>query len=74
MDPAQHITIDPRIQGGHPVITGTRMPVEFIVGSLAGGMTFAEITEEYRVTEEQIRAALAYAAEVVAGQRVAEVA
>ena len=74
MDTRDYITIDPEIQGGHAVITGTRMPVEIIVGSLAGGMTIEEITEQYRVTEEQIRAALAYAAEAVAGERVAEVA
>ena len=74
MEIAKHITIDPQIQGGHAVITGTRMPVEIIVGSLAGGMTVAEISEEYGVTEEQIRAALAYAAEAVAGERVAAVA
>ena len=74
MDTRDYITIDPKVQGGHAVIAGTRMPVEFIVGSLAGGMTVAEITEQYGVTEEQIRAALAYAAEAVAAERVAEVA
>jgi uncharacterized protein (DUF433 family) len=61
MEVAKHITIDPKVQGGHAVITGTRMPVEIIVGSLAGGMTIGEVSEQYGVTEEQIRAALAYA-------------
>ncbi len=74
MDIRGKITIDPKIQGGHAVIAGTRVPVEIIVGSLAGGMTIAEVADQYRVTEEQIRAALAYAAETVAAERVAGVA
>ncbi len=65
-----HISVDPGIQGGRPVITGTRVPVQVIVGSLAGGMTPEEVCAEYRVTEEQVRAALAYAAEMVASERI----
>jgi uncharacterized protein (DUF433 family) len=57
------ITIDPRIHHGVPVITGTRVPVRIVVGSLAGGMTFAQVQDEYSVTAEQIRAALKFAAE-----------
>ena len=67
----EHITIDPGIQGGKPVIKGTRMPVHIIVGSLAGGMSIEEVCEQYRLTEEQVRAALGYAAETVAGEIVA---
>jgi uncharacterized protein (DUF433 family) len=74
MESVQQITIDPGIQGGHPVITGTRVPVEIVVGSLAGGMSVTEVCEQYRLTEVQVRAALAYAAESVAGERVMEVA
>ena len=65
-----HISVDPGIQGGTPVIAGTRVPVQVIVGSLAGGMTPEEVSAEYRVTEEQVRAALAYAAEMVASERI----
>ena len=65
-----HISVDRGIQGGRPVITGTRVPVQVIVGSLAGGMTPEEVSAEYRVTEEQARAALAYAAEMVASERI----
>ena len=60
---ATPITIDPRLHHGEPVITGTRVPVRIVVGSLAGGMTFAQIQDEYVVTAEQIRAALKFAAE-----------
>jgi uncharacterized protein (DUF433 family) len=59
------IVIDPEIQHGKPVIRGTRVPVARIVGGLAGGMTREEIVREYEVSEEDVRAALAYAAELV---------
>ena len=59
------IAIDPKIQHGKPVIRGTRVPVARIVGGLAGGMTFEEIEKEYGVAEEDIRAALEFAGELV---------
>ena len=65
-----HITIDPEIQGGRPVIKGRRMPVQIIVGSLAGGMSVEEVCEEYSVSQDDVRAALEYAAEVISDQRV----
>src|SRR5262249_57044683 len=59
------IVIDPAICHGKPVIRGTRTPVAIIVGSLAGGMTFEDIEREYEVTADDIRAALALAADLV---------
>lgn len=59
------ITIDPAICHGKPVITGTRMPVAMITGSLAGGMSMAEVQREYDLTAEDIRAALRFATELV---------
>ena len=59
------IVIDPRIQHGKPVIRGTRVPVARIVGGLAGGMTMGEVVREYGVTQDDVRAALSYAAELV---------
>jgi uncharacterized protein (DUF433 family) len=58
----ERIVIDPEIQHGKPVIRGTRVPVARIIGGLAGGMTKDEIMREYEVTEEDIEAALSYAA------------
>lgn len=55
------VTIDPAIVHGRPVVTGTRVPVEVVVGALAGGATFEEVAEDYHLTIEQIRAALGYA-------------
>ncbi len=62
------IVIDPEIQHGKPVIRGTRVPVARIVGGLAGGMTEGEMMREYDITMEDIRAALAYAAQLVEGE------
>lgn len=59
------IVIDPEVQHGKPVIKGTRVPVTRILGGLAGGMTKEEVVREYGVTEEDIRAALAYASELM---------
>jgi uncharacterized protein (DUF433 family) len=61
----ERIIIDPKISHGKPVIRGTRTPVAFVVGSLAGGMSFEEIQHEYDLTAEDIRAALAFAAGLV---------
>ena len=54
------ITIDNEIQHGKPVLKGTRIPVAVIIGSLAGGMTYDEVIEEYAVTQEQVLASLTY--------------
>lgn len=59
------IVVDPEIQHGKPIIRGTRVPVARIVGGLAGGMTREEVIREYEVSEEDVRAALAYVAELI---------
>lgn len=59
------IVIDPQIQHGKPVIRGTRVPVGRIVGGLAGGMSKEEVMREYDITEEDILAALTFAAKLI---------
>jgi len=59
------IAIDPSVQHGKPVIRGTRVPVVRVLGGLAGGMTSQEICHEYGINEEDIAAALEFAAELV---------
>jgi uncharacterized protein (DUF433 family) len=56
------IVIDPKVCHGKPVIRGTRTPVAIVVGSLAGGMSRADVCREYDLTDEDISAALAFAA------------
>ena len=63
------IVIDPKICHGKPVIRGTRIPVAIVVGSLAGGMSFEDIQREYSLTAEDIRDALAFAAQLSAAHR-----
>lgn len=60
------IVIDPELHHGEPCVKGTRIPVRMIVGSLADGDGPEEIRQEYpRLTQEDVQAALAYAAEVL---------
>ena len=59
------IVLDPAICHGKPVIRGTRIPVTVVVGSLAGGMTFENVQQEYDLTSEDIRAALRFVGELV---------
>ncbi|MBW4674828.1 MAG: DUF433 domain-containing protein [Desmonostoc geniculatum HA4340-LM1] len=60
-----HISVDPTVHHGTPVITGTRVPISIIIGSLAGGMSKEEVMQEYELTQIQVEAALAYATELV---------
>lgn len=66
----QMIAASPSIQGGHAVIQGTRVPMHVLVSALADGATVSEVAEAYGITDQQVRAALAYAADAVAEERV----
>jgi len=56
---------------GKPVIRGTRIPVELIVRMLSQGLSESEILKEYtNLAPEDIRAALAYAAQILANEEV----
>jgi uncharacterized protein (DUF433 family) len=58
----ERIVIDPDLHHGDPCIKDTRIPVAMIVGSLADGMTSAEIQAAYpQLVLEDVQAALAYA-------------
>jgi uncharacterized protein (DUF433 family) len=61
----QRISIDPSVCFGRPVIRGTRIWVSLIVDNLAEGVTDSELLAAYpQLKPEDIRAALAYAAEM----------
>lgn len=67
----QRIVVDPGIMAGKPVVRGTRIPVELIVRMLSQGISEGEILAEYpRLQLEDIRAALEYAAKVLAHEDV----
>jgi uncharacterized protein (DUF433 family) len=57
------ITIESGKRGGRPSIRGLRIAVADVLGWLAAGMSHAEILADYpELTEDDIRACLAYAA------------
>jgi len=63
------IDVNPRVMLGKPVIRGTRITVENILERLGAGEAPEEIQEAYpQLSLEAIRAALAYAAEVLSGE------
>lgn len=68
--PEDRIIIDPEISHGRPVIKGTRVPVEIVLGSLAGGMDIKDVSEEYGITREDVLAAIRYAARIVASEEI----
>ncbi len=70
MQIAPRIVVDPAVRFGKPVIEGTRVPVDLILGKLAGGMTIEAVMDEYTLTREDILAALAYAAERIASEEI----
>lgn len=58
------IVTDPDILVGKPTIKGTRISVELLLGWLANGWTHEQVIEAYpHITNEDIQAALAYAAD-----------
>jgi len=60
------ITSNPKLMMGKPTIAGTRITVELILEKLAAGETVEQILSEHpRLTPEAIRAAIAFAAEVL---------
>ena len=66
----EHITADPAGLVGKPIVRGTRLAVEFILGLIAQGWPEQEITRNYRLTSEQVRACVAYAQERLNEERV----
>lgn len=64
------VTIDQNVQFGKPVIKGTRVPVEVIVGHIAAGDNIDEVMKQYELKREDVLAALKYAAKVVAQETV----
>jgi Uncharacterized conserved protein len=59
------VSVDPAICGGKPCIRGTRIYIAIILDGLAEGLTPEQIIDHYpQLTLEDIRAALAYAAEM----------
>ena len=68
---SDRIALNPDVLVGKPVIKGTRLSVEFIVGLLAQGWSEQEVLRNYPgITLDDIRACLAYAHDVLAEWRI----
>jgi uncharacterized protein (DUF433 family) len=65
------IALDPKVLAGKPVISGTRLSVEFIIGLLADGWSEPDILANYPgITHDDIIACLAYARDALSSERV----
>ncbi|MEK6915014.1 MAG: DUF433 domain-containing protein [Nanoarchaeota archaeon] len=66
------IIIDQRVRHGIPIIEGTRISVEEVLGMLTSGMTYEEIEKEYNLRKEDILIVLRYIASLIHGEEVRE--
>lgn len=65
------IVLDPAVLDGKPVVRGTRLSVEHLIGLMAEGWSEAEILAEYPgLTREDLTACLAYARDLLKAERV----
>jgi uncharacterized protein (DUF433 family) len=71
MNVTDRITIDAEVMQGKPVIRGTRIAVDLLVRKLSEGATEGELLDAYpHLTPDDIRAALAYAADTVSHEEI----
>jgi uncharacterized protein (DUF433 family) len=67
----ERIVINPSILVGKPIIKGTRISVEFVIGLLGQGWTVEQVLEEYdHLKLEDIQACLSYASEVLSSEKI----
>ena len=65
------IILDPAVLAGKPVVRGTRLSVEFLIGLMADGWSEADILRNYPgLTREDLAACLAYARDVLKSEKV----
>ncbi len=65
------IALDPKVLVGKPVIRGTRLAVEFVIGLMADGWDETEILANYPgITHDDIIACLAYARDALSSEKV----
>lgn len=71
MDWRDHITVDPEILVGKPVVKGTRISVELVIDLLAAGWTERQVLDSYPTLKaDDVRACLAYASEILHSEKV----
>jgi uncharacterized protein (DUF433 family) len=71
MDWKAHITSDPEVLSGKPIVRGTRLAVDFLLGLFAAGWTHDQVLANYPgLTPESLRAIFAFAADVLHDENV----
>lgn len=75
MDYTHYITRNPEIMLGKPIIKGTRITVELIIRKLASGYSIEQLINNYpHISQQEVLAALAFAADLIANEEIVEVA
>ena len=70
MGTSNRIEVNPEIMLGKPVIRGTRVTVELLLRKLSEGASEVDLLEAYpHLTHDDIKAAIAYAADTIARER-----
>ena len=68
---SSRIETNPTVMHGKPVVRNTRIPVELLLRKLAEGATWDQLLDAYpRLTIDDIRACLAYAADAIAHEEI----
>lgn len=68
-----HISSDPKILSGKPVVKGTRLSVEFLLSLFAAGWSEQDVLDNYPdLTRESLRAVFDFAAEAARDERIFE--
>jgi uncharacterized protein (DUF433 family) len=71
MNDRPRIALDPKVLSGKPVIRGTRLSVDFVIGLLAEGWSHADVLAQYPgLSEDDLSACLAYARDMLRAERV----
>ncbi|MEK6928261.1 MAG: DUF433 domain-containing protein [Nanoarchaeota archaeon] len=67
------IIINNEIRHGKPIIEGTRITVEEVIGMLESGMSYKEIEKEYGLTKEDIISVIKYISSFLRGENVSKI-
>jgi uncharacterized protein (DUF433 family) len=59
------ITVNPEVSFGKPVIKGTRISIDIVMGQLAAGTSYEELQEAYGLSRQNILDVLRYASDII---------
>ena len=66
MEWERYIECNPQVMAGRPILRGSQLPVDFVLGLFAAGWSESDVLTNYpHLTREQLQAIFAYAADVV---------